>query len=421
MWITIKQINYFYLSFVLLWEPLQLAFFKIDKAGRIPFFFAVLVFIINYIYDLGFKKRLLSRPMVFWGMWVFYSAINVLMHQYDKEISFPFFFINFLFTPFLVMLLASREIVRNKKQALQLLSVIFIIYALLSITVLGGKAEADSDRELGELWNKGPLTSLFILFFLGLLYVNGWLSIKKMIPLILFVFVVITMGGTRKAFGGAVLIIVTLIISQFSLSLKKIVLVAFLAGFFYFGYSYIMRNTSMGERFERGMDEGQKFNTTNVKLLNLVGDRAVFYITGWQLFLNNQLTGVGLGNYRRETGSSLVIHSEYMVQLAEGGIIGTLFFLLFNVGIGKGIFNAWKRFPQKRPAIWISIGAFGAILFIDFTGWTYSFTHYFIVYGVIIGSLSSFKDESRKKIKLLMWKKQVSKLYFGAQDKKHNG
>src|SRR5690606_22005982 len=99
----------------------------------------------------------------------------------------------------------------------------------------------------------------------------------------------------------------------------------------------------------------------------------------------------------RETGSAHVIHSEYMVQLAEGGLVGTLFFLLFNIGIGKGIYSAWKRFPKKRPIIWMLIGAFGVILFIDITAWIYSFARYFMVYGIIIGYLQSFKYEARKR------------------------
>src|SRR5690606_12650203 len=101
-----------------------------------------------------------------------------------KENYLPVFFIRSLFMPFLVMVLASKETLRDRKGILQLLSVIFIIYAVLSVTVLGGENPFDSDRGLGALWNLGPLTSLFILFFLSLLYVNGWISLPRLIPLI---------------------------------------------------------------------------------------------------------------------------------------------------------------------------------------------------------------------------------------------
>src|SRR5690606_12203321 len=295
--------------------------------------------------------------MMFWGIWVVYSAINLIMQGYHGEISFLFFCMHSLFVPFLVMLITSKETIRNKKQVLQLLSIVFIIYAFFSVTELGAQTGTDSDRGLGALWNEGPLTALFIIFFLGLLYVNGWINIKKLVPLILFVFVVIALGGTRKAFGGAILLVATLVISQLTLSPKKFILITVFTSFAYFGYTYVMESTSMGDRFKEGLEAGENTNTTDIKLLNLVGDRATFYITGWQVFSENTFTGIGLGNYMRETGSVHVIHSEYMVQLAEGGLVGTLFFLLFNIGVGSSLFSAWKKFPKKRPVIWMLAGA----------------------------------------------------------------
>src|SRR5690606_3925548 len=154
MGFSVKQINYFYLALVILWQPLQIAFIQVDGAGRIPFFFAVLVFIINYINDPGFKNRILSKPMMFWGIWVVYSAINLLMQGYHGEIPFLFFCVHSLFVPFLVMLITSKETIRNKKQVLQLLSIVFIIYAFFSVTVLGAQTGTDSDRGLGALWNE---------------------------------------------------------------------------------------------------------------------------------------------------------------------------------------------------------------------------------------------------------------------------
>lgn len=398
MGFSIKQINYFYLAFVLLWQPLQIAFVQVDGAGRIPFFLTILVFVINYINDPTFKKQILTTPTLFWAIWGIYSSVNLLVHGYYGEIPFLFFLIHSLFTPFLVMLLTSKEVIRNKKHVLQLLSVVFIIYAVLSVTVLGAQTNADSERSLGALWNEGPLTALFIVFFLGLLYVNNWLTIRNLIPLILFVFVIIALGGTRKAFGGAILLLATLVISQLTFSPRKIIMMLILAGFAYCGYTYVMEHTSMGDRFKEGLEVGENTNTTNIKLLNLVGDRATFYITGWQVFSENPVTGIGLGNYMRETGSEYVIHSEYIVQLAEGGLIGTSLFLLFNLGIAKCIYRAWKKYPKERPVIWMLLGAFIVILFIGVTAWTYSFTRYFMVYGIIIGCLRSFKYEVRKKM-----------------------
>lgn len=111
----------------------------------------------------------------------------------------------------------------------------------------------------------------------------------------------------------------------------------------------------------------------------------------------------------RETGSDYVLHTEYIVQLAEGGIIGFTLFLLFYVGIGKRIVISWKNYKTRRTEIWLFIGAFGAILFVNITAWTYSFPHYFLIFGIILGYLESIKIENNNLKYIQRRKKSVMK------------
>lgn len=388
----IQLINYFYLALIILWEPLQRGFLHVDGKGRIVFFLTIGVFLFNVFSDKNFfKKEILSKPAVFWGVWVVYSAINQQITGYYGELSFGYYIVNSLFTPYVVMVISIKETIRNPIKTVKLFTVVFTIYALLAITVLGGSGNPNG-RNIGELGNLGPLNTIYIVFFAGLLYVHKRIKLKLLVPLMIFAFAVITMAATRKAFGAAAIIATSLILSHVKLSTKNILATLLFTSIFYVGYNYLMENSTLGERFKEGVEVGEKMNTSNIEALNILGDRARFYINGWELFNEHPITGVGLRNYMHHYDDLNVLHSEYMVQLAECGLIGTLLFLLFYIWIGRELFQLLrKNIWGTRPLILALIGGFCAVLFINFTAWTYQFTQFFAAFGVMIGYIKFIK------------------------------
>ncbi len=393
MKLPVQTINYFYLALAILWEPLQLAFLNIDAKARIIFVLTLTVMLINLLYDRKFLKLINSKPIIFWGLWVLYSIVNLQIQGYYGELSFLFYIVLQLWRPFLVMCIAAKETQRNARKLFQVLTVSFLIYGILSVTVLGGTG-AQEERLIGELGNNGPLTVMFLIFFASLLYVNKWLNRKKLVPLLAFAFFVVAISGTRKAFGAALIMTGFLIFSQFSLRTKKILLVAVLGISLYFGYAYAMGNTILGERFEQGLEVGEKYNITNFKALNVLGDRVFFYIDAWEIFKDNPITGIGLKNYLQHSNVKITIHSEYMVQLAEGGIIGTFLFLLFNFWIGKNLLRFINIKGYHRATFFVLAGGFIAILFINLVAWTYEFSRYFIAFGVMIIYIKKIQNEN---------------------------
>jgi O-antigen ligase len=242
--------------------------------------------------------------------------------------------------------------------------------------------------------NAGPLNTIYIFFFAALLFVHKKIKWITLIPLMVFAFAVIAMSATRKAFGAAVIITLTFIISQIQFSAKNIILVLVLSAAFYFGGNYAIENTALRERFDEGVEYGEGLNTTGIEALDLLGDRVGNYIIGWDIFKDNPLTGIGLTNYKHKGHGLLLLHTEYMVQLTECGIIGTILFLLFYFWIGKHIILIWRKNPfQSRPALWILAGGFCAVLFINLTAWTYEFDQYFAVFGVMIGYIKIFTKQ----------------------------
>ena len=400
----LQLINNFYLALVILWEPLQRGFLHIDGKGRIVFLLTIFVLLVNVFYDKRFlKKEILSKPALFWGLWVVYSAINHYFNGYYGALSFEYYFVILLLQPFVVLVIATKETMRNPIKTVLLFTVVFTVFGLLSVTVLGGESEKLGGRVVGDLGNAGPLNTIYIVFYAALLFVHKRITLKVVLPLIIFAFAVITLAATRKAFGAISIIAFALIFSQIKITAKNVVLTIFLALFFYFGVNYALENSVLGERFDEGMEVGEENNITNIESLSFLGDRVSNYIIGWDLFKKNPINGIGLQNYYYKGHGALVIHSEYIVQLAECGIIGTLLFLLFYFWIGRELIKLWRKNScDTRPVIWLLIGGFVAVVFINFTAWTYQFSQYFAAFGVMTGYikyLKQFDNNSRNRQK----------------------
>ena len=113
-----------------------------------------------------------------------------------------------------------------------------------------------------------------------------------------------------------------------------------------------------------------------------MGDRAFFYIYGGDLFLKYPIYGIGLTNFPVYTGSELPIHSEYIVQLCECGIIGAVIYILFILSLLIPILRMIRN--NHSPAFMICMGALMTVLFISFYTWTYSIPRYFLAFGIIL-------------------------------------
>jgi O-antigen ligase len=396
MKLSLKLLNYIYLSFSILWEPIQIGFLNIDGKGRIMFLLTILVFLANIVLDKYFvKKELISKPSLFWGLWVLYSAINLQIQGYYGEISLVFYFILQLFKPFLIMIIVAKETRRNPVEIFKLLAIIFTVFAILSVTILGGESERFEGRFTGKLGNAGPLNALYIIFFASLLFVCKKIKWITFIPIVIFAFAVIALAATRKAFGAAIIVAITVVLSQIRFSFKNIATVAILSAGLYYGGNYALENSSLGTRFVEGIEDGTEKNTSDIEALSFLGDRARFYINGWELFKEHPITGVGLRNYNHNVKDLNVLHTEYMVQLAECGIIGTTLFLLFYLWLGKNIVKEWKKnINENRSVLWIIAGGFCAVLFINLTAWTYDQEQYFTAFGVMIGYLKIIQNEN---------------------------
>lgn len=385
-------LNYFYVVLVLLWEPLHETIITFDSKGRTVVFLSIFLFLLNLISNKRFKRLLLSKPIVFWGIWIIYSSINLFIKGYDRDLPFLFYIILHLFAPFLIMLIVALEWHYKPKKIIFLLLFTFVSYGLFTLLLIDTYAGLTAEQNVGKLGNMGPLNTMFVIFYASLLFAHKWLKKQSLLLYIAFTFLIILLIATRKAFGAALIMLIFLILSQVKLSPKSLALTIVLSLITIGSVNLALNNSTMGKRFESIEDSGMKFNTTDNEVLNLLGDRAFFYIAGTEIFLKNPITGIGLNNFTKKTGTSYRIHSEYMVQITEGGIIGSLFFLFFYLSISRKLYQILKTNWNTRTITLVLIGGFISILFVNITAWTYAFPNYFACFGVIIGYLKINKQ-----------------------------
>lgn len=342
---------------------------------------------------LGFAHKNYYRcftvtPIAFWGIWVAYSVINWRMAGImPKEVSAISFISGYILLPFFTLILVYYEAGKNLKTTIRTLLISFVIYMLLGLLMQDfGTRQGDDWSARGGLilGNFLPLNACSLVFIVLFANVAGIIKRKAMYPILLLAFAAILLIATRKALGAVIIMLVCYVIaSNSSLDLRRrifrLVLALAILGI---ALNYVKDETLVGQRLEDVETIGHKLNKSGPEILDLLGDRVPHYYLGWAVFKNHTLTGVGLYNVPALYHFPYPLHTEYMTQLAEGGLIGTAIWLLFILGLFKVIYKARKF--RRLPDLLMCLSGLLYILFINFTSWTYAFPHYFAVYGLII-------------------------------------
>ena len=400
----LKLINYFFLAYILVKPGLGFLFYSIDGAGRISILLGILILLLN-INNIEFRKVLKSTPVLIWGLWGIYTAVNWLFHRVET-VQVPWIFIgNQIFLVWIAMVVVTYECRRNYQTTLKFILSCFVIYVIFGL-LFQRDTIYQSGRGGAVLGNVLPLTSLSMVATAVFMYVKKWLTLKNLVIIIILSLAAILFVATRKALGGLIIILFFLLITKYPLNnVKNFLSLIFGLLVFYVGLSFMLDNTILGERMH-GIDESaNQFNTSNLRILNFLGDRAYFYIKGWEIFKEHPLTGIGINNFMYIDKLKLPFHTEYMAQLAENGIIGTILYVLFYCNIFKQIIRA-RKYHIIGNEYWPYLGWMFAVLFISLTAWVYSFVHYYIVFGLVIGGIQKSLIDYEKNSTYNQWNRR---------------
>lgn len=387
-----SAINLFYLVFIIVWQPIKLLFVQMDGKGRIPFLLTILVLILNLASNPEVRKLMGSKPFVIWLIWIVYAFINMMVKGYHYESNTPlFYFVNYMFTPYLALVLACHENLIYRKRTIRLLILAFSFYCVLGFFFMSlVRSETDSSITLG---NALAINASLFVFLLCSARNEKMVSGLLFYVLIVSCLLLIVATATRKAFGAAVIVLAFYGLSRINPKPKNIIFVVILAIGSYYGMEYVMDNTYLGERLVNTSEQAESRSeyASDSKFLQFVGDRAPHYIFGWKIFKQYPVTGIGLYNFMHKSGYQERLHTDYMVQFTENGIIGIFLFTLFYLWYIKNLIKLRRVNYNKSNAI-ISLGWIVTVLFLSLTTWTYESSSVFICSGVVASFIYSLNQ-----------------------------
>ena len=379
-------LNYAFLALVLLLGFLSMVF----NISGIHFSLVVIMFCSVFLAinsKQNYLKFMLHTPILFWIIWCVYNFLNLMIIGVVNTDSFFYFVLSKLAYPILTMTIVYFEGCKNLKRTST------IVLSVMSFYVIGGllfqgdatrEGWGDDERGGGVMGNALPLNACILTFFSLFGYFNGWISKKLLCLLLVSSLAAIFIVATRKAIGGWCLIVLMSLFKNFDVRKPSTLFKLFLLLVaICVAYQYVMDYTHLGERIKGTEEQGEYMNESDVEQLNFLGDRALQYVMAWDLFLENPITGIGLFNFQIVADFPFVLHSEYMVQLCECGIIGSVFFLCFMGGLIAKIINMYKH---NSGLFLLFVGGILCMLFINVTAWTYQGCAYFAMYGVILAS-----------------------------------
>lgn len=387
----IHYINLAYLMFMLVYPIVQKELFGFDGAGRAIIVSTLSIFFLNI--DIWAKLPQISFLA---PLWCIYVTINTLSHGYPSGENGLFVFFHSVYVPLIVMVIAYREFKYDFSLASTLCAISVIVFAVIGVFFLKPIFEENTQtiRIMNNLGNEYPNQLYTSIIFISLIF-SRQSPFKKILYSLVTIGVstLIVITATRKAFSALLIVflfaILTFIFKNRIGLLKSLTIFACFAFLAYF----ITSQTSLGKRQNVALE---KYDSSESIFLKAVGDRGEQYVTGLVIFKENPLFGIGINRYREVYKiSDYRLHTEYMVQLAECGIVGTLLFLLFNISL---LVNLVKKIIHKRRG-WqdylIPLGAFFSIIFIDLTTWTYDSISIHIVYGMILACIFKKRKQNQ--------------------------
>lgn len=380
--------NYLFLAAAVLLPEIQMLFLPLGGSGIVQLGLSIIAILFS-LSEKKFLQNISTKPLMIWLLWVIYTSVNWVICGHKSNIPDWAFIFNRIALSYFTLVFAYYELMKNHKRTSLFLCCILLIYVVIGLAGQGS-ISYDEDRGGMLLGNLLPLVACTAFFLSS--YCNKMGYIKMWVPVLALLLAIIAtlFVAERKALGAIIIVLFFSVVQPQTLKkpsrLIPLLIIVIIA---YFGVYWILDNTLLGERMLETRDQGERF--TDNEFLFYLGDRAIFYEGGWQLFLENPISGVGLRNFTLFGYSEIVLHSEYMVQLCEGGIIGSALYLMFCFSLFKRM-KKTKQSQFNNISAWMTcLGEIVSIFFLSFITWTFDQIHYFIAIAVIFSYCEKIK------------------------------
>lgn len=317
-------------------------------------------------------KNIFSNPLFIWLVWIIYSLSN----------TFIFNDINILFnnpvvlgSSIIICFILTAFIVSNNTKTVSIINVLIIAFFVrLCISLVFDSIGLVGDTErFGSEFNANTIGfgTLFIvaLVIAKKVYTNK-ISKFEIFCLIVSVAVIIATASRKNLIALIILGIGYVYINRGRNTVINSIKVSFSILIIAFFSYLVLNNTTMGDRIIRGYEQTMTALESGDEEY-MFENRARYYVDGWKYFKNNPINGIGLTNFRVYDERERALHTEYMAQLTEGGIIGASLFLIFYIYILLKLNKIRRLYTDlnKKALLYI---LFMVVMLFLFTGtWIY--------------------------------------------------
>lgn len=359
----------FILSAYILYLPFQLKFPDVLGLNLINTFLILLVIILMTNKEELKVKTSFELPLIlFLIVWVIslFNTIFTIQWVWQWEIVKVFKRIFTLVIGYFVFSCC----IKSKAELRFYLRIFLISLILVGIHtwrngVLAGPNFADFKRSsgpFGEIWKASDIAGGFLAMFTPLLLAYSLFSRKKMIQIIGFIgFLICLFGimatysrGSMLAFVFAIVVIVLFTLKHLPklTRISTMAIVLIVIGGILSWKAWVPR--ALMTRIEKTATRDQLFSD-EVVLDDSSEGRIEIWKSGLEIVKINPILGIGFK--KAEYIMQVDPHNSYILILAEMGVFGLLFFLLFLLGVLKDSF-----FLLKTEFIGMGIGFLGLIV-----------------------------------------------------------
>lgn len=216
-----------------------------------------------------------------------------------------------------------------------------------------------------------------------------------------FVIIILTQSRNAMAMMGIALFAYTWVYASGRNSSKRILVLSLIGVIsiiivynIFIHSDFANRIIEVSERHE----DSYQYNTLRTGTIfdNIVGDRLIYYVLGFQLFLKSPITGIGMWNYKYAVDGIYPLHTEYMVHLCEGGLIGAILWIIFWIYIIRGTYKYIKE-KEYRIIIFLSIAQ---LLFCALYARLFYYEFFYPIIGITFSLIWLFKNNKYIRIQI---------------------
>lgn len=284
----------------------------------------------------------------------------------------------------LLLCLIPFAMQNNKKKTLNYVFWGYIVYIVLGVIIMKTTGDASNRMKNGSIHPNVVAQSCGMgLMFLAYYKELYNITYKKLFLLSVIPIFGIIISTSRNGLLLVAFFVMTVFLAQFfkkgeiSRRLFHILIICLLALFF---GNYILNNTEIGTRMLETDDTVVSELKTGT-VLDLLGERAWYYYIGWLNFLDNPIFGIGLWHFDSYNGGfGFPLHTEYMIHLTEGGIIGAFLYFCFLFYSLKYIIAAFIH--EKNAINFTTLMMFLSYMFVGITAREFYNQFFYPVLGV---------------------------------------